>query len=92
MGMEEQIKQKLIASLEPEMLVVENESHNHSGHAGSPDTGESHFKVSIMSEQFVGKSRVERHRMVNEVLAEELDGKIHALRLRTCAPSDTEKC
>ena len=74
--------------LEPSRLDVVNESELHAGHRSSPGTGESHFRVTIVSPRFAGKSRVERHRMVNEILAEELAGKVHALALHTYAPGE----
>lgn len=81
MSVEEIIGQKLRAALAPARLSVVNESHQHAGHAGSPGTGESHFRVIIVSELFAGKSRLERHRLVNQVLAEELKGRVHALSI-----------
>lgn len=60
----------------------------HAGHAGSPGTGESHFRVLVVSDAFDGKSRVERHRMVNAALADELAGRVHALALTTYAPGE----
>jgi len=88
MSMEAGIRAKLIDVLEPIRLDVINESHLHAGHHGSPGTGESHFRVLIVSPKFAGKSRVERHRMVNETLAAELKGGIHALALKTYAPGE----
>jgi len=88
MTMEHSIKEKLIRAFAPEALDVVNDSHRHAGHAGSPGTGESHFSVKVVSDAFAGKSRLERHRMVNEVLAEELAGKIHALAITALAPSE----
>lgn len=75
------IQQKLETAFSPAGLEVVNESHLHSGHAGSPGTGESHFRVTIKAAAFDGKSGLERHRLVNEALAEELAGKVHALAL-----------
>ena len=72
MRVEEQITKKLRQAFAPVALEVVNDSHRHAGHAGSPETGESHFTIKVVSDSFAGKSRVERHRMVNEVLAEEL--------------------
>jgi len=60
----------------------------HAGHRSSPGTGESHFRVLIVSEMFAGRSRVERHRLVNESLADELKGKVHALAIKTFAPGE----
>lgn len=88
MSVEETIREKLTAAFSPEALEVINESHHHAGHAGSPGTGESHFAVRVVSPAFAGKSRLERHRMVNAVLAEELSGKIHALAVTALTPDD----
>ena len=81
MGVEDEIRRKLKQAFAPEALEVVNDSHRHAGHGGSPGTGESHFTIKVVSPAFAGKSRVERHRMVNQVLAEELAGKIHALAI-----------
>lgn len=88
MSAETLIREKLLVALRPTRLDVVNESHMHSGHAGSPGTGESHFRVLVVSEAFEGKSRVERHRMVNAALADELRGRVHALALTTYAPGE----
>ncbi|MBA4234134.1 MAG: BolA family transcriptional regulator [Ralstonia sp.] len=88
MSAETLIREKLLVALRPTRLDVVNESHMHSGHAGSPGTGESHFRVMVVSEAFEGKSRVERHRMVNAALADELRGRVHALALTTYAPGE----
>jgi BolA protein len=74
--------------LRPTRLDVINESELHAGHRNSPGTGESHFKILVVSEAFQGKSRVERHRLVNELLKEELAGGVHALALSTLAPGE----
>ncbi len=88
MSAETRLREKLMIALEPIRLDVINESEMHAGHRSSPGTGESHFRVLIVSEAFTGKSRVERHRMVNEVLAGEVGGIIHALALATYAPGE----
>ena len=88
MRVEEQITKKLQQAFAPESLEVVNDSHRHAGHASSPGTGESHFSVKVVSCSYVGKTRIERHRMVNEVLAEELRGKIHALAITALAPEE----
>lgn len=89
MSAESRMREKLMIALNPTRLDVINESHLHAGHAGSPGTGESHFKVVIVSPAFASKSRVERHRMVNAALADELAGPIHALAISTFAPGET---
>ena len=91
MSTQAEIREKLMIGLEPSRLDVVNESELHAGHRSSPGTGESHFRVTIVSAQFAGKSRVERHRMVNDILAEELAGKVHALALHTYAPGEPVK-
>lgn len=91
MGMESTIREKLEGAFAPTHLEVINESHLHAGHRGSPGTGESHFRVAITSAAFAGKSRLERHRLVNATLASELKGKVHALALQTYAPGEEIK-
>jgi BolA protein len=87
--METTIRRKLMVALEPTRLDVVNESHLHAGHRSSPGTGESHFSVLIVSPHFAGKSRLTRHRLVNEVLGDELKGRIHAMAIRAYAPGET---
>lgn len=82
------IRAKLTEALAPTRLEVEDESHRHAGHAGHDPRGESHFRVTVVSDRFAGRGRVERHRMVNAVLAEELKDRVHALALRTLAPDE----
>lgn len=82
------IAQKLTETFQPERLEVIDESHLHEGHAGSRPGGETHFRVHIVAKAFEGKSRVERHRMVNMALTQELAGGIHALALKTQAPGE----
>lgn len=88
MSADKRIREKLMVSFEPIRLDVINESHLHAGHRNSPGTGESHYRVLIVSPAFSGKSRVARHRMVNEALADELKGRVHALALATYAPDE----
>jgi BolA protein len=84
---ETRIREKLMVALEPIRLDVVNESELHAGHRGSPGTGESHFRLLIVSPKFAGCSRVERHRMVNSVLAGEMPP-IHALAISAFAPGE----
>lgn len=77
----ETIRSKLEAAFAPADLIIIDESHQHAGHHGHDGKGESHFAVAMKSAAFAGKSRVERQRMVYGVLAEELAGQVHALRL-----------
>ena len=78
----EQMAAKL-AALEPDILDIVNESHMHSG----PAT-ESHFKLVIVSEVFAGMRAVARHQHIYRLLADELEGPVHALSLHTYAPAE----
>ncbi len=91
MRVEVQIIKKLQQAFAPESLEVINDSHRHAGHASSPGTGGSHFTIKVVSQSFAGKTRLERHRMVNEVLAEELRGKVHALAITALAPEERSR-
>jgi BolA protein len=88
MGMQDIITTKLTAAFAPQSLRVENESHLHEGHAGHRPGGESHFRIYIVSETFSGKSRIERHRMINAALANELKSQVHALAIHAQAPGE----
>jgi len=85
------IHTKLTESFQPVQLDVINESDLHAGHRNSPGTGESHFRVRIVSAAFAGKTRLARHRLVNDALAAELRDKIHALALELHAPEEVGK-
>lgn len=91
MTVDDIIKQKLTEAFSPETLEVVNESHLHAGHAGSPGTGSSHFRVTVVSAKFAGLSRIDRHRLVNEALSEELAGPVHALALKTKTPGEAAR-
>lgn len=80
MNMAETIKSKLEQKLSVKMVEVIDESYKHEGHAGARPGGQTHFAVLVVSEEFTGKGRVERQRMVFAILKEELDGPVHALR------------
>jgi BolA protein len=80
------IAAKLTQRFVPSFLEVIDESQQHHGHAGARPDGESHFRVKIAAEAFRGKSRLERHRMVNETLAAELRERVHALAIEAGAP------
>jgi BolA protein len=82
------ITEKLRKAFAPESLHVEDESHRHEGHPGHRPGGESHFRLYIVSEAFRGKSRLERHRMINATLAGELAGGVHALAIHAAAPGE----
>ncbi len=80
--------QKLTEAFAPQELRVVDDSDRHIGHAGHRPGGQTHYTVYIVSEAFRGKSRVERHRMVNAALSAELAGGVHALAIRASAPGE----
>lgn len=88
MAMRDLIMEKLREAFVPTNLRVEDESDRHRGHAGYRSGGETHFRVYIVSDSFRGKSRLERHRMINSVLARELAGTVHALAIHAAAPGE----
>ena len=82
------ITNKLREAFSPESLEVRDESDRHIGHAGYRPGGQTHYRVDIVSPAFKGKSRVERHRMINAALETELSGSIHALAIHAHAPGE----
>ncbi|HZS63755.1 MAG TPA: BolA family protein [Xanthobacteraceae bacterium] len=90
MRTEDLITRKLTETFAPESLSVVDESDQHKGHAGHRPGGQTHFRVYIVSRAFQGKSRVERHRMINSVLAAELAGGVHALAIHAAAPNESQ--
>jgi BolA protein len=68
-------------------VAVEDDSGRHAGHAGARD-GAGHFLVRIESEDFTGRSRLERHRLVYKALAEMLPREIHAINIEAVSPED----
>lgn len=86
MNTKEKIEQILRQTLAATVVEVEDESALHVGHAGAASGG-GHYRVTVVSPLFEGKSRVMRHRMVYDALAAEMQHTIHALALTTLAPS-----
>lgn len=83
------IEQKLAAAFSPQHLEVINESHLHAGHQAHFDgTGETHLRLRIVADAFSGMSRVERHRAINALLAEELADTVHAFAVEAAAPGE----
>jgi BolA protein len=72
------IRQKL-QQLSPKVLEIIDESHKHAGHI--PNAVQTHFRVKIVSSAFRGLNSVARHRLVYNILKEELKGQVHALAL-----------
>ncbi len=86
MSISEQIKKSLEQSFRVIHLEVIDESYKHAGHAEAKKSGGGHFRVVMVSADFVGKSLIERHRLVQAVL-KPLAPHIHALSMKLDAPS-----
>jgi BolA family transcriptional regulator, general stress-responsive regulator len=82
------ITKKLTEAFAPQSLKVIDESHQHEGHAGLRPGGQTHYRVYIVSPAFKGKTRIERHRMINGILSDELAGGVHALAIHAAAPGE----
>ncbi len=79
--MKEKIENKILSFFSPDLLKVLNQSEAHKGHIGSDESGETHFKVIIVSDAFEGLEKIARHRLVYEILGKEIISKIHALSI-----------
>lgn len=75
-----------LSPLNPLNLELFDESGNHIGHAGN--TGGGHFALTLVSAQFVGLSRIARHRLVYAPLADLIPTQIHALSIAAYAPDE----
>ncbi|GGW80288.1 BolA family protein [Alteromonas halophila] len=81
------IQDTLTSELSPVLLEVTDESYMHN----VPEGAQSHFKVTVVSEHFTGSRLIARHRQVNGLLSEALEGPVHALALHTFTPQEWEK-
>jgi BolA protein len=88
MTMKDWLSATLRERLDPVSLSVVDESHQHIGHAGWREGGETHFSIDIVSAAFAGKSRVERHRLVNETVSDAFQRGLHALAIKAQAPDE----
>lgn len=84
----ERMKQRLTAEFTPDFLDILDESARHAGHAGARPGGETHYQITMTSTAFTGRSRVERHRLVNAALGAEFSAGLHALALNLKAPGE----
>jgi BolA protein len=93
------MEQKIQQAFSPERLDIVNESHLHAGHhhsgSGHHETfdgvGETHFRVRIVSAVFSGMSRIDRHRAINALLADEIKDGVHALAIEPSAPGEAAR-
>ncbi len=85
MTIEEEIRDRLENNFTIHSLEIKNESAKHKGHAGDNGTGQSHFRIEITADEFIGCSRVQRHRMINNTLVDLFDSDLHAISLGATA-------
>ena len=82
----------IMQELKPSLLELKNESDKHSSHVehlgAAGFTGETHYKLIIVSELFEGKSRIDRSRMVTDLLKEEFKSGLHALEIKAKSPRE----
>lgn len=83
------IRQKLDAALKPELIEIIDHSAAHAGHAGS--SGGGHYNVTIVAEQFEGKSLVQRHQMIYKIMGDMMKNEIHALGINALTPTENSK-
>jgi BolA protein len=83
----ERIRTVLEAAFQGARVAVKDDSARHAGHAGAKD-GAGHFLVRVESQEFAGRSRLERHRLVYKALADMLPREIHALNIEAVSPDD----
>jgi BolA family transcriptional regulator, general stress-responsive regulator len=86
-GRREQLIQRLKDGLDPQHLMVVDDSHRHAGHAGAAD-GRGHFTVVVVSPQFAGLGTLKRHRLVYEAVGDLMSTDIHALSIQALAPGE----
>lgn len=77
----QRIEQKLKNHFDPIFLEIKDQSHLHAGHSGTHPDGETHFKIKLISDAFIGLSRLERQKKVLKILDDEIKEHIHAISL-----------
>ncbi|ARG98029.1 BolA family protein [Legionella micdadei] len=87
MTRKERISQLISEELKPIFLEVVDESKNH--HV--PEGAETHFKLSIVTEKFIGLTKIARHRLINNLLIEERNKGLHALSMHLYTPEEWDK-
>jgi BolA protein len=79
-----------LSALEPQALELVDESEKHRGHAGYREGGGTHWRLSIVSPRFQGRSTLERHRMIYQALGSLMQHPIHALAISARSPEETK--
>lgn len=83
----ETIKNILSESLTPEFIEVLDDSQAHAGHAGAKSGG-GHFYLTIVSDKFIDKSRIQRHQLIYKELGDMMKNDIHALSIKAYTPEE----
>ena len=91
MSVADNIKTKLTEALAPIRLDLKDESHLHAGHAGARPEGESHFRLLVVSDAFKNRGRLERQRMIYQILGDLMATDIHALSIKALTPDEETK-
>ena len=84
----QQIQSYLSTYFKPIYILVIDDSHNHAHHRGTHHTQNTHFEVTIVSEQFEGMSRLNRHRAIMNAMKSEFSNTLHALKITAKSPSE----
>jgi BolA protein len=84
----DRIRRVLQRALKPDKLDIIDESDLHAGHSGAREGGETHYRVEVVSAEFIDKSRVDRERMIHALLADEFSGGLHALSIKARTPNE----
>lgn len=71
-----------LATLKPHILEIIDESESHFGHAGNPGSSETHFRITLSSNHFKSKTKLEQHKIINQLLKEEFNNGLHALSIK----------
>jgi len=82
------IRNILQQKLKPQTIEITDDSARHAGHAGARESGGGHFSIDIVSGDFAGLTRIQRHRMVYEALKDEFGPMIHALSIQAMSPEE----
>ncbi|CAN6479675.1 unnamed protein product [Victoria cruziana] len=92
LGRADRIREKLMRGLDPVDLDIEDYSHAHAGHVGSRVSrgGETHFNLKIVSKEFEGKSLIKRHRLIYDLLQDEMEAGLHAISIDAKTPSEVD--